>query len=300
MSVTLLAHQPVAPEGVWSAWGGQPAVVVALVAAALAYAWGLRAARHRVALQPVLQRRQRAAIGAGIVLVVALASPLDAAAASVFWAHMVQHLLLSAIAAPLLVLAAPIRTVRLGLAAPGRQVLDQLRVPVAGDGALRRWAIVLATLGALAALSVWHVPALYDAALESELVHAVEHATILGTGIAFWWAVIASARRHQVLPAVAALAVACIHGGALGALLALSSRPWYPVHAERAGAWGVDPVVDQQAAGAIMWVPSAAVYLAAMAVILLRWFAHVDRRDRAGDAVTPPARRADAAASVAP
>jgi putative membrane protein len=300
VSAALLAHQPVAPDAVWSAWAGQPAVLVVLVGLALPYAWGLRAARDRVALQPVLRRRQRAAVAAGTVLVVALASPLDAAAASVFWAHMIQHLLLSAVAAPLLVLAAPIRTVRLGLAPPGRRALDQLRVPLAGDGAVRRWAAVLATGGALATLSVWHLPALYDAALESELVHAVEHATILGTGIAFWWAVIASARRHQVLPAVGALAVACIHGGALGALLALSSRPWYPVHAERARAWGLDPVVDQQAAGAIMWVPSAAVYLAAMAVILLRWFAHVDRRDRAGAAVTPPARRADAAASAAP
>lgn len=299
MSAGLLAHQPVAPDAVWSAWAGQPAVLVVLLALALPYAWGLRAARHRIALRPVLRRRQRAAASAGVVLVVALASPLDAAAASVFWAHMVQHLLLSAVAAPLLVLAAPIRTVRLGLAPPGRRTLDRLRVHVAGDGALRRWATLLATVGALAALSVWHVPALYDAALGSELVHGLEHATILGTGVAFWWAVIASARRHQVLPAVGALAVACIHGGALGALLALSSRPWYPLHAERAQAWGLDPVADQQAAGAIMWVPSAAIYLAAMALILLRWFAHVDRRDR-GREVTPTVRRADAAASVAP
>lgn len=297
---SLLAHQPGRPDGLWTSWLPQPGVVVLVVLGGLLYARGVRAAGGRSGLVAVVRRRRRAGTAAVLVLVVALASPLEVAAGALFSAHMVQHLLLGAVAAPLLVLAAPVRTARRGLSPAGQQALDRFRVPVAGDGPVRRYSVLAATAAALVTLSAWHVPAAYDAALGSDLVHAVEHATILGSATAFWWAVIGAARRRQVLWAVGGLAVACLHGAALGALLALSPRPWYPLHAAGAEAWGLAALTDQQLAGAVMWVPTAPLYLAAIALIVHGWLQRAARspgapgRDPAG-----PARPAGAATSGA-
>lgn len=295
----LLAHQAVAPSELWTSWGSSPGTVLVLVVAGVAYARGVRATRQRPALAGIVRRRRRAAVAAGVVLVAALASPLDAAAGTLFSAHMVQHLLLTAVAAPLVVLAAPLRTIRRGLTLPTRRVLDRFRVPLAGDAPLRRSATAWATGLFVATTSAWHVPALYGAALDSSLVHAAEHLTLLGAAVAFWWAVLGAARR-SLLWAIAGLFVACIHGGALGALLALSPRAWYPLHAASAERWGIDPLADQQIAGAAMWVPTATIYVAAMAVLVHRWMARRDDRDAAGSCATRPARPAGAAASGGP
>jgi putative membrane protein len=273
--VHLLAHEPAAPSQLWTSWASTPSVVFVLATAGLAYANGLRPTRDRAALAAVVRRQRRAAIAAGVALTIALVSPVDAAAGTLLSAHMVQHLVLTAVAAPLLVVAAPIRTIRRGLRPRTQRVLDRLWVPVAGDAALRRSATLWATALFVATLSLWHLPSLYGAALESTAVHGIEHLTLLGAGVVFWWAVLAAAR-GTVLWAIIGLAVACVHGGALGALLALSPRPWYPLHASGAERWGVDPLADQQIAGAAMWVPTATIYVVAVAVVVHRWLARRD------------------------
>lgn len=259
---------PATPGDLWSAWGRDPAVLVGLCAFVLAYAAGLAAASGRPSIHAVVRRRAWAAGGAVLALVAALVSPLDVAARALFSAHMAQHLLLAAVAAPLLVLSAPVPTVRRALAPRWRRTLlaaTRWRIVRAGR---RPWWVAVATTVSLATMSLWHAPALYDAALSSHAVHAVEHGTILGTAIVAWAAVVGAVRRSQRLVAVAALAVATFHGASLGGLLALAPRPWYSSHAETATAWGVDALGDQQVAGALMWVPAGVVYLGAVAWIL--------------------------------
>lgn len=295
MTIAVLAHSVLGRDEVWTSWAGDPLVAFAVASFAVAYANGALTARERPAMAAVLRRRAAAAAGAVVALVVALVSPLDAAAGALLSAHMVQHVLLSAVAAPLLALAAPVSTVSRALPAPWTRSVRRIGRRVAAASVGRWWAFP-ATAFALTTLSVWHVPALYDAALRSDAVHGVEHATILGTAVSLWSAVLAAMRRRQVLAATAALALGAVHGSALGALLALSSRPWYGEHAAAAVDWGVDALADQQVAGAVMWVPTAAVHLLALAVLLHGWLRGAERRDAA--AATYPARPSSRRSSV--
>lgn len=265
----LTAHaSPVRPDALWSSWPTDAAVVLALIGFAVAYGLGARAGRGRAVLAPIVRRRTRSGVAAVVVLVVALVSPLDAAADATFAAHMAQHLLLSAVAAPLLALAAPAPTIRRALPHRWRPRADALARTVAGPQWWRSGvSLVGATAAATGTLTVWHVPVLYDLALRSAAVHALEHATILGTAAVFWSTVVRAARRSQILLGVGALGVACAHGAALGALLALAPRAWYD---HDTTGWGIDPLADQQVAGALMWIPASTVYLAAAGLLLHR------------------------------
>lgn len=297
----VLAHGAVARDGLWTSWGGDPLALLAVGTLVVAYAAGANAARHRTPLAALVRRRATSGAAAVLVLLVSLASPLDAAAGTVFSAHMVQHLLLTAVAAPLLVLAAPVATIRRVL--PLRWA-DPLLVAAARGVARIAWWPLAATSAGLGVLSVWHIPALYEAALRSDLVHGLEHVTLLGGAALLWSAVLGAARRRQVLWSAGALGLSALHASALGALLALSPRPWYGSHAEGAASWGIDPLADQQVAGAIMWVPTAAVHLGVLALLLHRWFRAAEQRAPsptvAGAPTDPRPRRGGAAACGGP
>lgn len=270
MSPSLVGHVgPAGPDDAWSAWSADPVVLVTLVVFVVLYWRGVAAAVGRPTVAAMVRRRALAAAGAVVVLVVALVSPVDAVAESLFSVHMVQHLLLSALAAPLLVLAAPGPTIRRGLPPAWRRGANRL-ARLASANRTRGAPVAASTLLAVTVLTLWHAPTLYEAAVRDDVVHAFEHVTILGASALFWSTVVHAARRSQLLSSVAGLAVASAHGAALGALLALAPRPWYPVHADGARAWSVEALADQQVAGTIMWVPTVVVYLGAMAGLLHR------------------------------
>ena len=183
-----------------------------------------------------------------VVAVAALVPPLHGYAAALFSAHMVQHLILVLVAAPLLALGAP-------------------RVPRIGP-----LAVALLHAGAIWA---WHLPTAYDAALASDLLHGIEHLSFLATGWLFWAFIL---RRTDVsqLQRVGVVFATALQSSALGALLAFASRPLYSGHLGTTGRWGLTALEDQQLAGAIMWVPPGVVYLAVMLVLLYRWFGALD------------------------
>lgn len=144
-------------------------------------------------------RRRIATTAGGIgAIVLALLSPLDALAASSVTAHMAQHALLILVAAPLLALGRPFAVAAAGLRAPGAR---RLLGPRAGRvlGAPRPG---LACGAHALALWVWHLPPLYDVALARAWVHALAHATLLGTAILLWSSVTrgARARRRRAVP----------------------------------------------------------------------------------------------------
>jgi len=209
-----------------------------LVGLATLYAWGwsrLRAAGHA----PPIWRLGLYALGLTTVGA-ALLSPLDDLAAARFAAHMGQHLLLTMMAAPLLLLGNPLPLVLWGLPPRARWTLA---------APLRRRARLRAALSALTFLPVagvlhvttvwlWHVPWLYDAAVEHELVHAVEHVTFFATAILFWWPIILPAPRLRPRPhpgfQILYLLVATAQNTALGMLLAV---PEPPLRETRGDAW---------------------------------------------------------------
>jgi putative membrane protein len=254
-------------------------ILAGLVAAAIAYAAGLRRLWRAGPGAPT--GWQAAAFAAGLATVaIALCSPLDTLAHGLFVAHMAQHMLLVMVAAPLLVLGAPGLPLAVALAPDWRRRLGRLRhrpaVRAARDLLTRplvAWAIHVGTLWA------WHLPGPYQAALASDAVHAAEHASFLGTAVLFWWVVLSRAGRHRLAPgfAVLYLFAAALQGSALGALLTLAPAPLYPLQAAAAPPWGPAPLADQQLAGLVMWVPADLIYLGVAGTLFMRWLVSLER-----------------------
>jgi putative membrane protein len=275
-----LAHAPVARSDLWSSWRPDPLILAILVMTALLYRSGLAhlGRRRRQLVRPV---HVAAFAGALLALAVALASPLELAASSVFTAHMVQHLLLMLVVAPLLVCGRPV--VVLGQAMPlrGRRMFVRFRahrfVRSARDALFHpvsAWVIAVVVLWA------WHLPALYEAALRRDALHALEHASLIATSALVWALALGRARRSLAIPAASGLLLAtALQSGALGAVLALAQRPLYPLHASVAPSWGLTPLEDQQLAGGLMWVPPGIVYVVVIAGLLARWLGSFEAPD---------------------
>ena len=266
----MLAHQ-VVPGELAGAWSWDPALLAALAGAAVAYGWAVTGARH-----PRRGRRAASFYAALGLLVVALLSPLDALASATFSAHMVQHLLLMLVAAPLLVAGRPVATVTPALPARLRRVVGQSSRRLRGPVHRLEHPVAVGLTGVLV-LWTWHMPSLYEAALRQDAVHALEHASFLGAALLFWSVVLTSGRRRGVSRPVAVFLVFVtgVQSTALGAVLVFASTVLYPAQTAGAPAWGLAPLEDQRLAGALMWVPPAIVYIVVMAVLLGRWFSEM-------------------------
>ncbi|MGY2065141.1 cytochrome c oxidase assembly protein [Blastococcus sp. SYSU DS0619] len=201
----------------------------------------------------------------------ALASPLERLAEDSLTAHMAQHLLLTIVAAPLLVAADPVPRVLSALPPRTREVVARPWAAVVRGA--RRPAVVLGVaVGYLTVVLVWHLPGAYEAAVRSEAVHVAEHLTFLGAAVVFWWCVLRVPRRRlgQLVAGLVAVLVPAFGEAVLGGVMMLASTPWYGVYVETAADHGFDPVADQQVAGAVLWAAGTPVYLLAAVVLVLR------------------------------
>jgi putative membrane protein len=237
-------------------------VALLVLAASALYAAGVwNLWRHAGRGRGIAYRQVAFFIAGTAAIAVALLSPLDELGERSFAAHMLQHEILMLVAAPLMVLARPLGAWTWAFALRTRRRIG---------GAVRRraWAALwrfitdpLAAWGLHAvALWVWHVPALFEAAVENEAVHALQHASFLATALLFWWTVIGVRASQAGGPALASLFTTMLHTSALGALLTLTASPWYPRY----------ELQDQQLGGLIMWVPGATAYLFAALAIMAR------------------------------
>jgi putative membrane protein len=136
------------------------------------------------------------------------------------------------------------------------------------------------------ALWIWHLPALFQATLRSDLVHTFQHASFFGSALLFWWAIIASPRGAASYGAgVLYLFTTSIHSGILGAFLTFSSHVLYPVYSDSTVNWGFTPLEDQQLGGLIMWVPAGLVYIVAALFMFAGWIAESEKRVRHREAM---------------
>jgi putative membrane protein len=284
----LLAHTgaPPAPHDLWRSWGLAPTIVIPLFLTAWLYTRGVESVWRRAGRGRGVRPAQAAAFAAGMLgLAIALVSPVDRVAESLFWVHMVQHLLLIAVAPPLLVLGAPQAGLAWGLPRPARlrmgrwwHALPRLRATLA-------WLVRPGPAIALhsAALWAWHVPVAYEAAVANPWVHALEHTSFLGTALLFWWAVLHPRGILRRVPGLAILALFALsmESGALGALLTFSAAPWYTSHLATTAGWGLSPLDDQQLAGLVMWIPGTLSYLAGAAWLFVTWMARSERAESA-------------------
>jgi putative membrane protein len=272
------AHAPGSPSaaaemaGLWR-WNLEPWLVWVLLLSAALYTVGIARLWGQAGVARGINGWQAAGFAGGwLALAAGLVSPLDRLGAQLFSAHMVQHEVLMIIAAPLLVLGRPLAAWTWALAPSHRRL--------AGRATRSRrfapaWESITQPIAAWAlhglALWVWHVPALFEAALHSEAIHVLQHASFLGTALLFWWAVLGADPRSRGNGfAIGYLFTTMLHTGALGALLALAPTPWYPSYAASAGALGLDPIGDQQLGGLVMWVPGSIAYLIAGLVVVAR------------------------------
>lgn len=221
------------------------------------------------------RRRWRAAawVSALLTLAIAVAPPLEAAAEGSLVAHMVQHLLLLVVVAPLLVGAGalPLLLGRLGVGAwpAGASMLWR----VLARALHRPGAVIVLALVHSVVILLWHVPALYHAALRHPVVHALEHASFLLVAVLFWWSLAVASRRRDGSLLVAALVSTALAFGAgllLAVLMTFAPAPWYSHHhpAELPGLGELGPLVDQQLAGAVMWSLGGPAYVVGAAWLL--------------------------------
>lgn len=277
---------PLAPHELWRAWSFEPGVVLPLALAAGLYARGLRALWRQAGAGHGVRRWQAGAFAAGwLALAIALVSPLHEVGEALFSAHMAQHELLMAVAAPLLVLGRPVVPFLWGLPIGWRRSAGQWAAtpPVRATWHLLTLPSVAWTVHALA-IWAWHAPRLYDAAVTSDLVHALQHASFLGSALLFWWALIhGRSGRLRYGASVLYIFTTALHTTALGAVLSLATRPLYPVYAATAP-WGLTPLEDQQLAGLIMWVPAGIAYLIAALALMAGWLREAERRTMRSEA----------------
>jgi putative membrane protein len=248
------------------AWGSVHAeVIVAAGLAAAAWAW----AWHRRGTRPPPGPALRF-LGALAALLLALNGPLhDLSDWYLFSAHMVQHLVLTLVAAPLLLTGLP------------GWMLDALLGPVLArrvPGAVLRAA--LRPLPAFAvyagALVFWHLPGPYGTALEVHGWHVVEHLVLLGTAVLGWWPILSPSRRAPALPYAAQLLYLFVFGmpmTVVAAMITAAERVLYPFYAAAPRLFDLTPLADQRLGGVIMWVPSGLIPLAAFTIVFFRWAA---------------------------
>jgi cytochrome c oxidase assembly factor CtaG len=167
---------------------------------------------------------------------------------------MVQHLILVALATPLIVIGKPERAIRAMIGTPPHKVIKPQPY---GNRQL-----FPATLAYGASIWLWHIPLFYQSALTSALIHLIYLYSLLGLSLWFWHCVLFAPSKVLLSVALALLAT-MIHTGILGALLTFAPSPWYPVLASNSMAWGLLPIEDQQLAGMIMWIPMGLIYLLA-------------------------------------
>ncbi|MGO4834583.1 cytochrome c oxidase assembly protein [Rhizobiaceae sp. 2RAB30] len=266
MAAPAMAHDQGTYEPSWTL---DPWVVVPVLVLTTFYGIGA----FRVARRSGRRRRRPTDIllfACGMLtLAGALLSPLHWLGEHLLTFHMIEHEIVIAISAPLIVLSRPIgvllwclpRTVRHAVAFIMRSSPVDLTWQWCAGG-------TNATVMHGLAIWAWHVPALFDAAVTSMALHRIQHFCFFVTAVLFWWAII---WRTDHGASAWHLFVTMIHTGILGALMALSPRVLYVAQTQSAMAWSVTPLEDQQMAGMIMWVPGGSVYAAAVIAMLTLW-----------------------------
>jgi cytochrome c oxidase assembly factor CtaG len=269
-----------------STWTWDPWVVVPLATSLALYTVGVGRLWRRAGLGRGVRIWQAACFAeAWLLLFGALVAPLHWLGGRLFAAHMVEHEILMAIAAPLLVVARPVGAILWAVPRAWRQGSGRLAQAPFVAALWRRLTDPLgATILHGVALWAWHVPAFFDAALASDRLHWLQHLSFFGTALLFWWSLVRGRGRERAYgAAVFYLFATSLHSGFLGILLALARQPLYPVQTRAAAEWGLTPLEDQQLAGLIMWVPGGLVYAAAALALAGIWIARSGDRARTED-----------------
>lgn len=248
---------PPTPAEILIRWRLDP-VVLALLAAALAfYVIGARRSPSRGAeLEPW---RQAAFYAGWLVGTLALVSPICPLSVSLFAARAGQHMLLTLVAAPLVVAGRPLAAFRAALAGLGSPRMRPRGRLGAGS--------IYAAGAFTAVLWFWHAPAPYAETFASTAIYWTMHVTMFASAAWLWSELLDLAGERPIQVMLASL-FSCVQMGFLGAVITFAPRPLYAPHALTTAAWGLTQLDDQQLGGAIMWVPGSVVFLLVSLLVL--------------------------------
>lgn len=270
MLASVLLH---AADGGPYTWAWDASILIGIAAWTLAYFLVSGPLQKRGGWAPA-SLRQKIAFNLGTaVLFFALVSPLDHLSDEyLFSAHMVQHLLLLMIIPPLWLAGLPDGLVdRVVRGQRIRRIAKWLVHPAA--------AYLLFTVMVYA----WHAPSFYQAALENENIHILEHLTFLAAAVIGWWPALgpskAAAPRAAYSVQMVYLFLMMFPMTLLAVLITFAKQPIYPFYADAPRLWGLSLMADQQVAGLIMWIPGNMIFFAAFANAFFGWFKHQERMD---------------------
>ena len=276
-----LAHGAVAPPptfpSVLFAWRVDPIPILGVALTAAAYWWAVRHVAHRHPPHRPSRGRSVAFMAGLAAILLALISPIEAYEGQLFSVHMVQHMLLELVAAPLLLLGAPITLSLRAASTSGRRWLLgilQSRVVHVLSFPLIAWLLFAGVNWG------WHFSALYNVALENPPLHYVQHATFLAAALLFWWPIVGldpSPWRMAYPLRLFYLFLAMPQNSFLGVSLMSAGQALYP-HYLTARSWGPSPLDDQNLGGTVMWVVGDMVFLVAMGLVVVAWARLEDRR----------------------
>jgi putative copper resistance protein D len=287
-------------ENLLLGWSFEPALALPLLGAALVWLALVRRVNRAHPDHPVPPVRSASFLGGLLAIAFALQSGIERYDTALFSIHMVQHLLLTMVGAPLIALGAPI-TLLLRAASPAlrrRWILPGLHsraARVVGHP-------ILATV--LFAGVMWgtHFSPLFDRALEDRLAHDVEHLAFLAAALLFWWPAVGldpGAYRMSHPARILYTFLQMPQNTFLAVAISFAPGPLYPHYTTLARPWGPDPLVDQQIAGAIMWVGGDLLFLAAILALVAGWSHREEResatRERRDDAQLAALRAREAA-----
>jgi putative copper resistance protein D len=272
------AAPPSDPLALLGMWAFDPTVQVPLVAAAVGYLSAVRAVNRAHPANPVPVRRTVAFLAGLVAIELALQSPIEHYDTTLFSVHMVQHILLTLIAAPLLAAGAPIT----------------LLLRFSRANVRRRWILPILHSRAVKALThpvvawllfagvMWgsHFSPLFNASLEEPWIHQLEHVLYLTTALLFWWPIVGADPSPWRMPPPLRVLYAFLQmpqNTFLALAIYSASEPLYPHYATLQRTWGPTVLADQQLAGGLMWVIGDLAFLAAILFCVVQWMRQEDR-----------------------
>jgi putative membrane protein len=246
-------------------WTFSPSVIVGVGAACTAYLWAWRRARRPGMPHPPGFGRLALFAGGMVIVLVALVSPLDALSDDVMVIHMVQHVLLLDIVPILFILS-----LTKGLLRPVTRRLTTIEER-AGFLAHPVFAISLY----IGMMGLWHIPRMYDLALEHSEIHVLEHMCFLTAGMLYWWHLLSPIKARMGLSGmgqIVYMAVTKFFVGVLGIVLVFAPHAIYPWYEDHPHYWGLSVRADQSMAGAVMALEQSVIMATALVHIIFRMF----------------------------
>jgi putative membrane protein len=255
-----------------ASWTFEPGAILMIAVLGGLYVRRFRSVRARHGTIVVSGVRLASFLAGLLALFVALISPVDRLAEQAFTMHMAQHVLLLDIAPIALILG--LTKVLL------RPVTRRLQVVERRAGFLAH--PIFAVVAYITLMWVWHVPALYDAALRHSLVHVFEHVCFFSVGLLYWWHLLSPIRsRHRLtaMGAVVYMVTTKLFVGLLGIALTFAPDALYAFYREQPPIWGLTPLEDQSLAGGLMALEQSIVMGIVLAWLFVAALGESDARD---------------------